>query len=64
MLKEYITHTTIATTNALCFCFDQSTGGPVEGINAFLVCQVTCFKEDGQNLEGVQKLELKGLSLV
>ena len=36
----------------------------VQGINAFLVCQVTCFKKDGQNLEEVQKLELKGLSLV
>ena len=64
MLEEYITHTTIATTSALCFCFAQSTGGPVQGINALLVCQVTCFKKDGQNLEEVQKLELKGLSLV
>ena len=64
MLKEYITHTTIATTNALCFCFDQSTGGPVQGINALLVCQVACFKKNGQDLEEVQKLELKGLSLV
>ena len=64
MLNEFTTHTTIATTNALCFCFDQSTGGPVQGINALLVCQVACFKKDGQDLEEVQKLELKGLSLV
>ena len=36
----------------------------IQGINVLLVCQVTCFKKDGQDLEEVQKLELKGLSLV
>ena len=36
----------------------------IQGINVLLVCQVTCFKKDGRNLEQVQKLELKGLGLV
>ena len=49
MLKEFITHTTIATTNALCFCFDQRTGGPVQGINALLVSQVAYFKKARRN---------------
>ena len=35
----------------------------VQGINVFLVCQVTYFKKDGRNLEQVQMLELKGLGL-
>ena len=36
----------------------------IQGINVLLVCQVTCFKKDGRNLERVQMLELKGLGLV
>ena len=35
----------------------------IQGINVLLVCQVTCFKKDGRNLEQVLKLELKGLGL-
>ena len=46
------------------FTFDQSTDGPIEGINVLLVCQVTCFKKDGQDLGEVRRLELQGLSLV
>ena len=60
--KRVISHTQLDALFA--FAFAQSTGGLVQGINAFLVCQVTCFKKDGRNLEQVQKLELKGLGLV
>ena len=35
----------------------------IQGIDVLLVCQVTCFKKDGRNLEQVQKLALKGLGL-
>ena len=36
----------------------------IQGINVLLVCQVTCFKKDGQDLGEVRRLELQGLSLV
>ena len=35
----------------------------IQGIDVLLVCQVTCFKKDGQNLEQVLKLALKGFGL-
>ena len=36
----------------------------IQGINVLLVCQVTCFKKDGQDLVEVRRLGLQGLSLV
>ena len=65
MLKEDITHTTIATTKCpLLLLLIKAQTALIQGINVLLVCQVTCFKKDGQDLVEVRRLELQGLSLV
>ena len=64
MLKEDITHTTIATTKCpLLLLLIKAQTALIQGINVLLVCQVTCFKKDGRNSGQVLKLALKGLGL-
>ena len=65
MLKEYITHTTIATTNALfAFALIKAQAALFRVSTPFLCARLLVFKKDGQDLEEVRKLELQGLSLV
>ena len=64
--KRVISHTQLLSQlNALfAFALLKAQAALFKVSTPFLVCQVTCFKKDGRNLEQVQKLELKGLGLV
>ena len=56
IIREYITRTTIATTKCpLLLLLIKAQTALVQGINVFLVCQVTYFKKDGQDLVEVRR---------
>ena len=65
MLKEDITHTTIATTKCpLLLLLIKAQAALFRVSTPFLCARLLVFKKDGQDLEEVRKLELQGLSLV